>query len=300
MLVGRIAAHHIAGRRALKVGDHQAAALLPSGYSVPRSAEKAKLGTGISANAVTVLFGDSGSGKSAFVKSVLDAQFGTWTQVWFGPDDLKTALSASRRGTLPLKHELGRILTATVNPRNVLVIDAAERIEPIEFGVIRQLLQLILSPTGQTDDGAWHVVVITQTQSWVEGEEAMLGGHRAEPFELEPLSSLDVMKALWASPSLGWLTGHDDTVAALTNLKTLAWVVGAGAALGSNPSGLASHTAIADRLWNYWTGGRADAQARLGQPDGISPSRMADPMCTMKSWSTTNRRTPKSSSAWPT
>jgi hypothetical protein len=235
---------------------------LPSGYSVLRE-EKSKLEIAISANAVTVIFGESGSGKSALVKNVLDGQFVAWTQVWFGPDDLKTALSAARRGTLPLKHELARVLNATVNPNNVLVVDSAERIDPAEFGVIQQLLKAVLAPTGQVDDSAWRVVLITQTQSWVEGAEAMLGGRQAAPVELELLKNSDVKLALWASPSLGWLTGHADTVAALTNLRTLAWVVKAGAALGSNASSLASHTAIADSLWNYWTGGRADVQALM-------------------------------------
>ena len=39
---------------------------------------------------------------------------------------------------------------------------------------------------------------------------------------------------LWATPSLAWLTAHDETVAVLGNLRILAWVVKAGAALGSN------------------------------------------------------------------
>lgn len=233
---------------------------LPSGYSVPRTEEKSRLETAISANAVTVIFGESGSGKSALVKNVLDEQFGAWTQVWFGPDELKTALSASRRGTLPLRHELAQVLNATVNSKNVLIVDAAERIDPVEFGVIRQLLESVLAPAGQVDDSAWCVVVITQTQSWVEGAEAMLKGRQAAPVELKFLESADVKLALWASPSLGWVTGHDDTVSALRNLRTLAWVDKAGAALGSNASGLASHTAIADRLWNYWTGNRPDVK----------------------------------------
>jgi hypothetical protein len=65
------------------------------------------------------------------------------------------------------------------------------------------------------------------------------------------------------SSALSWLTGHDDTVAALTNLRTLGWVIKAGAALGSNANGLASHSAIADRLWKYWTQDRADVQAMM-------------------------------------
>lgn len=234
---------------------------LSSGYSVPRTKEKSKLETAISANAVTVVFGESGSGKSALVKKVLDAQFGVWAQIWFGPDELKMALSAARRGTLPLRHELAQVLNATVTPSSVLVIDSAERIDPAELGVMWKLLQSVLAPTGQGDESVWRVVVITQTQSWVEGAGAILSDRQVTLVELDPLKNSDVKLALRASPSLGWLTAHDDTVSALTNLRTLAWVVKAGAALGSNASNLASHTAIADRLWTYWTGGHADSQA---------------------------------------
>ena len=233
---------------------------LPSGYSVPRTEEKSRLGSAISGNAVTVVFGESGSGKSALVKNVLDVQFGAWTQLWFGPENLETALSATRRGMLPLRHELALVLNATVNPKNVLVIDSAERIDPAELGIIRRLLQAILAPAEQAG-GVWRVVVITQTQNWVEGAGDMLGGRRAAPVELELITILDVMLALWASPSLGWLTAHDDTVSVLTNLRALGWVVQAGSALGSSASGLASHTAVSDRLWDYWTGNRPDVQA---------------------------------------
>ena len=63
------------------------------------------------------------------------------------------------------------MLNATVKPENVLVIDSAERIEASEFVVIRQLLQAILPNDGKETEGAWRVVIVTQTQSWVEGEE---------------------------------------------------------------------------------------------------------------------------------
>lgn len=236
---------------------------LPSGYAVPRTAENASLQAAVAANPVTLVFGESGSGKSALVKSVLDAAYPSWNQVWFGPEDLKTALSAARRSALPLTHELSLVLNSTVKPQNVLVIDSAERIEAVEFVVIRQLLQAILANDGEETDGAWRVVIVTQTQSWVEGEETILGGRKAHLVEVEALKSAAVKLALLPSPKLGWLAAHDDTIAALTNLRTLAWVIKAGAALGSNTGGLASHTAIADRLWKYWTKDRADVQALM-------------------------------------
>ena len=236
---------------------------LPSGYAVPRMAEKASLQAAVADNPVTVVFGESGSGKSALVKSVLDDAYPSWNQVWFGPEDLKTALSAARRSVLPLTHELSLVLNATVKPKNVLVIDSAERIEAGEFVVIRQLLQAILPSDGEETEGAWRVVIVTQTQSWIEGEETILGGRRAHLVEVEALKSDAVKLALLPSPTLGWLVAHDDTIAALTNLRTLAWVIKAGAALGSNAGGLASHTAIADCLWKYWTKDRADVKALM-------------------------------------
>jgi hypothetical protein len=236
---------------------------LPSGYAVPRTVEKASLQAAVAANPVTVVFGESGSGKSALVKSVLDSAYPSWNQVWFGPEDLKTALSAARRGALPLTHELSLVLNATVKPQNVLVIDSAERIEAGEFVVMRQLFQAILPNDGGETEDVWRVVVVTQTQSWVEGEETILGGRKAHLIEVEALKSDAVKLALLPSPTLGWLAAHDDTIAALTNLRTLAWVIKAGAALGANAGGLASHTAIADRLWKYWTKDRADVQALM-------------------------------------
>jgi hypothetical protein len=236
---------------------------LPSGYALPRFEEKASLQEAISDDWVTVVFGESGSGKSALVKSVLDSVYSSWNQVWFGPETLKIALSVARRSLLPLTHELSRVLNATVSPQNVLVIDSAEHIEAGEFGVIRQLLRAILPSGVEKTESAWRVVIVTQTQRWVDGEESMLGGRKRRLVEVEPLKNDVVKLALLPSPTLGWLVAHDDTIAALTNLRTLAWVVKAGAALGSNAGGLASHTAIADRLWKYWTQNRADVQAMM-------------------------------------
>jgi hypothetical protein len=235
---------------------------LPSGYTVPRE-EKASLQAAVADNEVTVIFGESGSGKSALVKSVLDGSYPSWSQVWFGPEDLKTALSSARRGTLPLTHGLSLVLNSTVKPQNVLVIDSAERIEASEFNVIRQLLQSVLPSAVDATEGAWRIVIVTQTQSWNEGAETILGGTKAHLVEVEALKSDAVKLALLASPTLRWLVAHDDTLAALTNLRTLAWVTMAGAALESSAGGLASHTAIADRLWKYWTRGRADVQALM-------------------------------------
>jgi len=55
---------------------------LPSGYCLARSEEKAKVETAISTNIITAIFGESGAGKSALVKNVLDERFADRTQIW--------------------------------------------------------------------------------------------------------------------------------------------------------------------------------------------------------------------------
>jgi HrpA-like RNA helicase len=57
---------------------------LPSGYSLPRTADKTSFKTAVTNNAVTVVFGEPGCGKSALVKSVLDADFPSWAS--YGAD----------------------------------------------------------------------------------------------------------------------------------------------------------------------------------------------------------------------
>mgnify|MGYP003632799808 CR=1 FL=1 len=232
-----------------------------TGYSVALSDEKAKFSAAIRANLVTVVMGESGIGKSALAKSTLDGDFEGWTQVWLGPDELRSALSAARRRALPLEQELGRVLNASSNARNVLVLDSTERIDPAEFNTLRQFLKSILPETADAVDAAWRVVVVTQTQGWTETSEIIPDPRKVNVVELEALKQSAVKAALRATPSLGWLTAHDETVAVLANLRILAWVVKAGAALGSNARGLASHSDIADRLWDYWTGGAADVQS---------------------------------------
>jgi hypothetical protein len=234
-----------------------------SGHIVSRNAEEAAFCASVADNLVTTVLGESGSGKSALIKTVLDGSYESWNQVWFGPEDLEKALSAARRSALPLTHELSLVLNATVEPQNVLVIDSAERIEASEFPVIRRLLQDILPDDGKETEAAWRVVIVTQTQSWIEDEETILGRRKSHLVEVEALRSDAVKLALLESPTLHWLAAHEDTIAALTNLRTLAWVIKAGPALGSNAGGLASHTAVADRLWKYWTKDRADVQALM-------------------------------------
>lgn len=234
-----------------------------SGHNVEVSDEKEKLCDAIRTNLVTVVIGESGTGKSALTKLALDDGFGRWTQVWLGPDEFRTAMSAAQRRSLPLEHELGLVLNASSNPSNVLVLDSAERIDPADYNIIQHLLAKLLPISTDDDAPAWRVVIVVQSQGWAGGSEMVPGGHVAKVVEQVPLTEATVKDALRLTPSIGWLADHDETIAVLTNLKILAWVVKAGAGAWANANGPASHADIADRLWDYWTGGAADVQSMM-------------------------------------
>lgn len=306
---------------------------LPSGLTVSRSQERAALEKSFATNHITVVHGDSGSGKSALVKSFLDDACRHCNQIWLGPEQLKAALSAVERRKLPMRAELSTVLNATAKSHNVLVIDSAERID--EHGgdqiKLRELLAKILHEHTHDLDGhefAWRVIVTTQDVNvpWVyggltsgrvvdgvvdgavdsadngfvndatdqgvkEGLDRNLGSGLGQgssqglgDFTVESgstgtctsvqresprvgsvtvglLQPVDVKQALSHSPSLSWLASHGDAVSALTNLRTLAWVVKAGVSIVASDRRSLSLVEIVDLLWEHWTCQRADVRS---------------------------------------
>lgn len=236
---------------------------LPGGIGVERIQERLAIRQSIETNRLSLIFGESGSGKSALVKSVLDSEFENFNQVWLGPEELKTAASAARRGQLPLGHELSEVLNATAQPKNVLVIDSAERIEGSEYPVIRRVLEAIAGVHVPPDQLLWRIVVVTQPQGLAEIELSLAPGGSIGRSEVGGLSKNQVRSALLSSHALVSLSGQEDAVAALTNLRTLGWAMKAGAR--ESTGGLTSHTAIADWLWQFWTKNRVDVQRLVMQ-----------------------------------
>lgn len=228
---------------------------LSTGYSLPRADLSERLAAQIQAQPITPVYGESGSGKSALVKAVLDGSFSQWRQVWLGPEELQAALSAQNRAALGLRHPLADVLKATTSAENVLVLDAAERLNADVLNSVRDLFQEIV-PVGKAN--AWRVVVVTQTQSWSDRHQILLGQRTMPVLEVPKLEPTEVRAALWKTPGLSWITAHGEIVDVLTNPRTLAWVVDAAADFGTDGAALSSHIKIVDRLWERWTGGRTD------------------------------------------
>jgi len=247
--------------------DHKAAieTALPSGLTLDRESEADTLLTRIGADAVCVVFGESGCGKSALVKATLDDRFPSSAQVWLGPDTLDLALNEATRAGVGISQPLIDVLDATACAENFLVIDAAER---LNHGCALKAKALIEELNKRNTAGAkagWRVLIVGQTEAWVGGTlQELAGASSPENFEVEELPDATVRDALRSVTGLGWLATHSDAVSALTNLRTLAWVIQAAARFrGQDGSGTLSLTAIADRLWAHWTGNKPSVQRLL-------------------------------------
>ena len=73
---------------------------------------------------------------------------------------------------------------------------------------------------------AWRVILVGQTEFWGSGELSKIAGTALlARWEVGPRPEGDIATVLRASAGLQWLASHHDALKALTNLKTLAWVV---------------------------------------------------------------------------
>jgi hypothetical protein len=95
-------------------------------------------------------------------------------------------------------------------------------------------------------------------------EQPSAGAAEPPSYEVKLVSDDEVKAALQSAPRLSWAASHDDIVAVLRNLRTLAWVLEAESRFRpQDVQLLASYTAIADHLWRYWTDGKIKIQNLL-------------------------------------
>ena len=246
--------------------DHRATieTSLQTGLALERRTDSDATAGAIASGSVCVIYGDSGAGKSAVVKSVLDTRFTKAAQVWLGPEPLQAALSEASRATLGIAQPLIDVLDASAHSENILVIDAAERLGHAASAA-RILVEELIKRNGPASSTAWRVVIIGQTVAWEGGELQSLAGSVSPPrSEVKALSPEEVRAGLISAEGLTWLAADDDAVTALTNLRTLGWVIQAAARFQDpTTTGPISLVTIADRLWRYWTGDKAAVQRLL-------------------------------------
>lgn len=237
------------------------ATALTSGHVLARPELHTALASAIRDQAVTLVFGESGTGKSALVKSVLDGLKAN--QVWLGPEQFAAASSHVERSKVQLSYPLPEVLKATAYAENVLVIDAVEKLDADALARVRAVIDQLVGTSGEPVESGWKIVVVSQADGWMDRAMSVAGSQATKPLEVGPVSDTEIQLALLTTKNLRWLADSEQSVAALRNLRTLGWVVQAEASLIFANADLTSPPAIADRIWEHWTGNRTDAQRLL-------------------------------------
>jgi hypothetical protein len=238
---------------------------LPSGARLDFRSECDKLLTELGTKSCPAVYGESGAGKSALVKVFLNLHFPDKTRIWLAPEHLEQALDEAGRARFGIAHPLIRVLKAAATPENFLIIDAAERLLAPSRIKAQQLVKELLESNGSETPLPWRVILIGQTEFWASGELPKVASMPSlARWEVGPRSVGEVASVLRASPGLQWLASHHDALLALTNPKTLAWVIqAAGVFQDDRAAAPASMVAIAEKLWSYWTAGQTALEGFL-------------------------------------
>lgn len=226
---------------------------LPTGFCAQRQAIEDDLIDLLKASPICAIYGGSGVGKSAFVKLALENRLPHFNQIWLSPEDLEFALAERTRTNLGILHPLKDVFSSTVETENIVVIDSAERINPDCSQRLQSLIATLLT-NENNESFLWRIIIIGQTEAWSSGKlHTLTGNPSLKPIEVSDLALPDLINALRSSSSLSWLATDDDALKALSNPKTLAWVMEAEVAFSQEGMNEISIPAIADRLWSYWT-----------------------------------------------
>jgi hypothetical protein len=230
---------------------------LPSGARLAFEASIDELAMRLGAHSCVPIYGESGTGKSALVKTFLKARFPKAAVLWLAPEHLEQALNEAYRASFGLAHPLLRVLTTTVAPENFLIIDAAERLTPAARAKAEHLVSQLLASNGTATPPLWRIILVGQTELWASGDlQGIARMPLVPPQEIGLRSTEEVASILFATPELAWLALHQDALEALTNLRTLGWVIQASGVFQSSAQAPNSLVAVADKLWSHWTAGR--------------------------------------------
>lgn len=247
--------------------DHRAGieTTLPGGHCLSRPSEHSHLAVALNSQVGCIVVGESGVGKSALVRLVLDKDFADATQIWLGPEVLAGALTEIGRCDIGLDHSLADTLDRSPGNRKILVLDAVERLNASSSIRLDRLLAMLGSCIA-AGDRSWRVVLVTQMTGFEDQLQTLATAASWPRVIIPAFTNGAVRSALATVAPLSWIASDDNILPLLANPRTLGWVIAAASSFVERDSGgLASATTIADRLWSRWTGGRAQLQRLMIQ-----------------------------------
>ena len=199
-----------------------------------------------------VLLGESGSGKSALVKTIARSNLFDRV-VWLTGDHLNAPGLHSVSGKLGLTHDLVELLQSTGDKKALLVFDAIEKFSP---DCLRIMAKLIDSLKLEKEDTRWFVILTSQPLNWMTTQQTLnesglkLTGQIVSMVELPDQQELTVV--YHKLPKIRPLLLRPGLQKLLNNLKILDWAAWALDNEQPVSSQWFGESNLIDWLWKKW------------------------------------------------
>ena len=200
----------------------------------------------------TLVIGESGCGKSAFVVQVATTANRFGHVVWLTPAQLSKASQNEIAVSNGLRHSITRLIRASSRKASLLVIDGFEKFE----GEASLRLGELLRTLRDEDFSGWKLILTGQLQSW-EKVERTLAGHRVTDYvkvEVETPVLSRIRSAVQGLPGIRALFLRTELQPILRNLMVLDWVLrtDVGQRLSEDPRSRIGETDLINSIWEHW------------------------------------------------
>jgi len=217
-----------------------------------RSIEAASIFKNVERHAVTIVAGESGSGKSALVRQLAQEPGRFGHVIWLTSAQLSKASQSEISTSNGLQHTLPELIGSSARSASLLVIDALEKFEGEALLRIEELLR------AERDSNfiGWKVIISCHLQSWEKAQRVLLeqGVTDFVKTELEPPSLSTIRSAVQELPGIGALFFRTELQPILRNLMLLDWVLrtNVGQGLSENPKRHIGETDLINSIWEHW------------------------------------------------
>lgn len=202
-------------------------------------------------DAISVLVGASGSGKSVLVKQYEYSMRAGKHRVWLNATDLNTARPNTLLGELRLSHNILELVSGTIAEGGTIVVDGVERLNGTGIAALTAILQAARIEGGNSP---WHFVFTCVFERWdgvsraIRAELGNVLNAKVVPIEFDFGKHRQTI--IQAFPNLTALLQRPQLFQLFKNLKVLDLLV-SNAALTSNTNTWVGETDFIDWFWEH-------------------------------------------------
>ena len=235
-----------------------------NGHSLPRAQVAEQIRTKMKEARVLAMLGESGCGKSALAKELLEDEELCPKGIWFSSEMLDKADIVAVEQRLGVRNPLAEVLRSVTSPAAVLVIDGIDRCSPQAISNAATLLSNV--GLGEADC-QWRVVITCQRETWEMILRQLMSNRIPRewitPLPIKMPTLPDIDSFLSQFPNLRLPAFSTEIRPLLRNLKTLDCVV---AAAMSDPDveakGWTGVSDVIEWIWQQWISGDGDPYAK--------------------------------------